>query len=82
MPKAKEKEFKVEFRKDVNGNWSGSAYVKNPSLKRIVSLSYSVAPGTKANSARVEIRNHLKEMVENYKLDNPGSERVTIEEAQ
>lgn len=81
MPKAKEKEYKVEFIKDVNGCWSGSAYVIDARTNKIHCLSCSVAPGTKATSARPEIRNRLKEMVAEYIAEHINCSRITIEEA-
>lgn len=73
---AKKNEFKVEFRKDVNGCWSGSAYMKDNKTGKVVCLSTSCAPGTKANSARPLIRDRLIEMCAEYTDTHINAVRV------
>lgn len=80
--KAKEKEFKVEFVKDVNDCWSGTAFLANPQTLETRDLHVAVAPGTKALSARAEIRARLKAFTEEFIADHPGFVRMEKEDAE
>lgn len=78
---AKEKEFKIKFKKDVNGAWSGYALMRKPDGK-VYRLTAAACPGIKATTAKKDVKNMLDEMVEDYKVRVPGSVRISIEEAE
>lgn len=78
---AKEKEFKVKFKKDVNEAWSGYALMRKPDGK-VYRLTAAACPGIKAATAKKEVKNMLEEMVQDYMVRVPGSTRIQIEEAE
>lgn len=78
---AKPKEFPVEVKKDVNGCWSGSAYLFDKKTNKVFCVSCAVAAGTHSNQAKPQIRERLKEMCAEHMELNPNYVRITHEEA-
>lgn len=78
---AKPKEFPVEVKKDVNGCWSGSAYLLDKKTNKVFCVSCAVAPGTHNNQAKPQIRERLKVMCAERIELNPNYVRITHAEA-
>jgi hypothetical protein len=76
MAQKKAKEFKVEFFKNVNECWTGTAYLADPVNMKTYDISYSVAPGTKALTARAEIKRELNERVAEFIAEHPNFVRM------
>ena len=78
---AKPKEFPVDIKKDVNECWAGSAYLLDKKTNKVFCVSCACAPGTRANVARPQIRERLKELCAEHIELNPNYVRITHEEA-
>ena len=76
---AKAKEIKVNFYQNVNECWTGTALLKCNRTGKTYKISYSMAPGTRANSARPIIRDELKKMCTEFITEHPTYVRVELE---
>jgi hypothetical protein len=79
---AKEKEFKVEVKKNVNQCWYGTAYLLNRKTNKVRSISYAVSSDVRSNSAKPQIRDWLKKECDAMIATNPDYIRITKEEAE
>ena len=73
----KEKQFKVKFIKDVNGAWSGAAYMRNTD-NSVYTISAAAMPGMKSATARKEVAAMLNERCEEYAAET-GATRIEKE---
>ena len=76
---AKAKEFPVDFKQNVNGCWTGHAFLRS-NTNKLFMISFSAAPGTAANRAKPQIRDGLKVAVADFLAANKNYSRISEEE--
>lgn len=77
---AKEKkEIKINYRKDVNEAWCGSAYFVNRVTKKTYCISVAAMPGEKARTAKAWVKEELERAAASFVNKDPSWERVDKE---
>lgn len=77
---AKKQEFKINFYRDVNGSWAGTAYFINERSNKKYAISAAAAPQDSAKIAKPYIKERLDKMSLDYLMFNPGYSRVNYDE--
>lgn len=72
----KAKEYKIEYTKDINGSWCGSAYLINADKNRTYCITVEGGVGVKNRVAKSYIADRLVARCEEFIAEEPGFERV------